>query len=108
MVCTSVCLTWTHNSIDRKGGLVDDGVEVGRVGVMLGVLLIVGDGVCVAVEASVRVTVSEGDGATEGVCVTVGVSIGGFGRGIRIKANRRMIPIIAGIPNLRSADGNFR
>jgi len=95
--------------MDRKGGLVGDRVEVGRVGVIVGVEVIVGEGVRVAVGDSVSVAMDEGDAASEGVCVAVGVSSGdGFGRGIKMKASSRMIARMAGIPNLRNHGGSER
>jgi hypothetical protein len=95
----------THNSTDRKGCLVADGVKVGWVGVRVCVTVMVG--VEVAVGGSVvAVCVAVGDDASEGVAVTVGVSSGGgFVRGIRKKASSRIIVMRAGIPNLRNHGG---
>src|ERR1700752_2544073 len=100
----------THNSTDRRGCLVADGVKVGWVGVSEDVTVIVGDEVCVAVgDSSVAVCVAVGDDISEGVAVAVGVSSGGgFVRGIRKKASRRIIAMRAGIPNLRNHGGRER
>jgi hypothetical protein len=63
--------------------------------------------VCVAVEGS-RVTEAVGDVEGVSVGVTVGVSDGLF-LGMKIKARRRMSPIMAaGIPNLTAAGGMER
>ena len=74
-------------------------------GVRLGVTAIVGEGVCVAVGDSVSVAVDDGEAASEGVCVIVGVSMGWLGRGIIKKANR-IITRRPGIPNLISQGGS--
>ena len=58
--------------MDRNGGLVGDGVEVGRVGVRVGVLVMVGERVGVEVPGSgVDVCVAVDDAAIEDVCVAV-------------------------------------
>lgn len=78
--------------------LVADGVDVGRVGVMVAVDSSVG--VNVAVGGS-DVAEAVGDDSTLGEGVTVGVS-GGLFLGMKIKAKRRIRPIRAGIPYLRN------
>ena len=84
-----------------------DGVDVGRVGVRVGVFARVGDGVCVAVgDSEVIVSVRDGVRDRERVCAAVAVSSGGGPvRGIRKNANR-IITIRAGIPNRRSQGGS--
>ena len=68
----------------------------------------VGVRVCVTVAVLVGVKGSDvadavGDAASVGV--GVGVSSGGLFRGMKIKASRRMSPMMKGIPYLRNAGG---
>ena len=75
-------------------------VDVGLVGVMLAVTVLVGDDVAVGGSG---VAVDVGDAASVGV--EVGVSSGGFVFGIKVKANRRISPMMMGIPYLIYAGG---
>lgn len=93
---SSTSKTWVGEAVH-----VTVGVAV-LVGVAVAVAVAVGDEVG---EAGVSVAVG-GESVT--VEVRVGVSVGvsgGLSRGVSVKTNKRMMPIMAGIPNLRRAGG---
>jgi hypothetical protein len=82
-----------HNLTVSNVCLVAEAVEVGLVGVAVGVSVMVGEDVAVGVSG---VAVVVGDEAIVGV--VVGVSSDGFMRGMKIKASSRTSPMTDGIP----------
>ena len=116
MVRASISLT--HNSIDRKGCFVTDGVIVGWVGVREWVTVTVGErvAVCEAVGVSVsaslvRVTVSgmlrvAVARTLVGACVGVGVITSGSRTNVEMAASRKPSPRMMGTKYLRSMRGN--